>query len=177
MSISKLSKNIEKYHNKFPPVNEWNPKLCEGEEFYIDRNGNWFHNSSIIKNERLINLFSRIIRKDELEYFLVTPFEKVPLKVELAPYKIINFDIFDNNIKLYTNLNFNFILDKINTMRLIKHNNSLIPLVVIRDNIEGFFDRNIYYNLINYALENNFIDNKELYILSKNIKYKIGEVD
>ncbi len=175
MSISKIQKNLEGYNN-FPPVEVWNPALCEGQEFYIDREGEWFYNKSPIKNKKLLNLFSTVLRKDKNEYFLVTPVEKVPVKVELAPYKIIDFEVNDEKVKLITNLNFQFILDKTNTTRLINHNDSLIPLVNVRSNIEGFFNRNTYYKLVDLALEKEFIDNNFLYIPSNQINHIIGKV-
>ena len=175
MSISKIQKNLEGYNN-FPPVELWNPALCEGQEFYIDREGEWFYNKSPIKNKKLLNLFSTVLRKDKNEYFLVTPVEKVPVKVELAPYKIIDFEVNDEKVQLITNLNFQFILDKTNTTRLINHNDSLIPLVNVRSNIEGFFNRNTYYKLVDLALEKNFIDNNFLYIPSNQINHIIGKV-
>ncbi len=175
MSISKIQKNLEGYNN-FPPVELWNPALCEGQEFYIDREGDWFYNKSPIKNKKLLNLFSTVLRKDENEYFLVTPVEKVPVKVELAPYKIIDFEVNNEKVQLITNLNFQFILDKTNTTRLINHNDSLIPLVNVRSNIEGFFNRNTYYKLVDMALEKEFIDNNFLYIPSNQINHIIGKV-
>lgn len=175
MSISKIQKNLEGYNN-FPPVELWNPALCEGQEFYIDREGEWFYNKSPIKNKKLLNLFSTVLRKDKNEYFLVTPVEKVPVKVELAPYKIIDFEVNDEKVQLITNLNFQFILDKTNTTRLINHNDSLIPLVNVRSNIEGFFNRNTYYKLVDLALEKDFIDNNFLYIPSNHINHIIGKV-
>ena len=175
MSISKIQKNLEGYNN-FPPVELWNPALCEGQEFYIDREGEWFYNKSPIKNKKLLNLFSTVLRKDKNEYFLVTPVEKVPVKVELAPYKIIDFEVNDEKVQLITNLNFQFILDKTNTTRLINHNDSLIPLVNVRSNIEGFFNRNTYYKLVDLALDKDFIDNNFLYIPSNQINHIIGKV-
>ena len=175
MSISKIQKNLEGYNN-FPPVELWNPALCEGQEFYIDREGEWFYNKSPIKNKKLLNLFSTVLRKDKNEYFLVTPVEKVPVKVELAPYKIIDFEVNDEKVQLITNLNFQFILDKTNTTRLINHKDSLIPLVNVRSNIEGFFNRNTYYKLVDLALEKQFIDNNFLYIPSNQINHIIGKV-
>ena len=68
MSISKIKKDLEG-QKKFPPVDQWNPDLCEGQEFFIDREGDWFYNNSPIKNKKLINLFSTVIRKDDDNYF------------------------------------------------------------------------------------------------------------
>ena len=175
MSISKIKKDLEG-QKKFPPVDQWNPDLCEGQEFFIDREGDWFYNHSPIKNKKLINLFSTVIRNDNNNYFLVTPVEKVPVKVELAPYKVIDFEISKNNIKLFTNMNYDFVLNELNTTRLIAYNNSEIPLVHVRNNIEGFFDRNIYYKLVDLALENNYIENKLLYVPSNNHSHIIGNI-
>ena len=175
MSISKIKKDLEG-QKKFPPVDQWNPDLCEGQEFFINREGDWFYNNSPIKNKKLINLFSTVIRNDNNNYFLVTPVEKVPVKVELAPYKVIDFEISKNNIKFFTNMNYDFVLNELNTTRLIDYNNSEIPLVHVRNNIEGFFDRNIYYKLVDLALENNYIENKLLYVPSNNHSHIIGKI-
>ena len=114
--------------------------------------------------------------KDDNNYFLVTPVEKVPVKVELAPYKVIDFEISKNNIKLLTNMNYDFVLNALNTTRLIAYNNSEIPLVHVRNNIEGFFDRNIYYKFVDLALDNNYIENKLLYVPSNNHNHIIGNI-
>jgi hypothetical protein len=98
------------------------------------------------------------------------------VKVELAPYQIIDFEFIQDNVKLVTNLNFEFILNLKNTTRLISHNDSLIPLVNVRSNIEGFFNRNTYYKLIDFALENKNIDKNYLYIQSDNQKHIIGKI-
>ena len=176
MSISKITKDLKEQNVDFPPVHLWNPELCEGQEFYIDRGGNWFYNDSPIKNYKLIKLFSTVLRKDNDDYFLVTPVEKVPVRVKLAPYKIIDYFCYDNEIRLSTNFDYDFILNKTNTTKLIKDKDALIPIVHVRNNIDGFFDRNIYYNLINFALEKKFIDQDSLYLPSLNTKHIIGKI-
>ena len=133
MSISKIKKDLEG-QKKFPPVDKWNPDLCEGQEFFIDREGDWFYNNSPIKNKKLINLFSTVIRKDDNNYFLVTPVEKVPVKVELAPYKVIDFEISKNKIKLFTNMNYDFELNALNTTRLTN-----VPAAIDGKNTNKFF--------------------------------------
>ena len=177
MNISKITKDLQGQNKKFPPVHEWNPELCDGQEFFINREGEWFYNNSPIKNTKLINLFSTVLRKDKNDYFLVTPVEKVPVKIELAPYKIIDYLIQDDLVTFITNLNYDFQLNNINTTKLITYEGSSIPIVHVRDNIEGFLDRNTYYNLINFALENKFIDKDLLYIPSQNINHIIGKID
>ena len=67
-------------------------------------------------------------------------------------------------------------MNKNNTTRLITYDNSEIPLVKVRGNIEGFFNRNTYYKLIDMALENNYIDRNILYLVSDNQKHTIGKI-
>lgn len=174
MTISKITNDLKGY-DKFPPVDKWNPEICEGQEFYIDREGSWFYNNSPIKNIKLLNLFSTVLKKETDSYYLVTPVEKVPVKVELAPYVIIDFKINDDSVLLTTNLNYEFILDKNNSTRLIKYGDSYIPIATVRSNIEGFFNRNTYYNLVEIALNNEYINDEIVYIPSNKINHPIGK--
>ena len=77
---------------------------------------------------------------------------------------------------LKTNLNYDFELDEYNTTKLIKENDTLIPIVNVRNNIEGFFNRNTYYKLIDWALEKNLIKDNFLYIPSNNYNHIIGKI-
>lgn len=176
MSITKIANDLQGQRKKFPPVNEWNPELCEGQEFFINREGDWFYNESPIKNNKLVNLFSTVLRKDSEDYYLVTPVEKVLVRVDLAPYKIIDFKINDKSIILQTNLNYDFELNDVNTTKLIKDNNTSIPIVNVRNNIEGFFNRNTYYKLVDWALDRNFIENNFLFLPSNNLNHIIGKI-
>ena len=55
-------------------------------------------------------------------------------------------------------------------------NSILDPKSYVRNNIEGFFDRNIYYKFVDLALENNYIENKLLYVPSNNHNHIIGNI-
>jgi len=67
-------------------------------------------------------------------------------------------------------------LDKNNSTRLIRYDKTMIPLVIVRKNLEGFFNRNTYYKMIDIALENNYIDNDSLYIPSNKHNHIIGKI-
>jgi hypothetical protein len=176
MSISKIANNIKSIDKSFPPVHKWNPDLCEGQEFFINRNGDWFYNDSPIKNFKLTKLFSSVLRRDNDLYYLVTPTEKVPVKTAIAPYVITDFNFNNNFLELDTNFEYSFRIDKLNSIKLIEFENTIIPLVHVRDNIEGFFNRSTYYNLINFALEKNNIIDNVLYVKSGNNDYPVGKI-
>ena len=72
----------------------WNPKRCTEEgDCHIRADGQWFHEGAPIGREAMVRLFSSILRKDEDgETYLVTPGEKVRVKVEDAPFTAIRVD-------------------------------------------------------------------------------------
>ena len=63
MKLEDLSKQIKQTPG-FPPVHLWNPDLCEGVKFNIDRNGEWFYQNSPLKKESLKILFASILKKE-----------------------------------------------------------------------------------------------------------------
>jgi Uncharacterized protein conserved in bacteria len=94
----------------------------------------------------------------------------------LAPYKIIDFEIVDDNIKLITNLNYDFFLDEDHVSRLVKYEESYVPLVIVRNNIEGFINRNTYYKLVDLAISQNHKEDNYLYLRSFNVNHVIGKI-
>lgn len=68
------------------PVESWDPPYCGELPIRIDREGRWYFQDSPIGRERLVQLFSRILKKDGERHVLVTPVEKVGIVVEDAPF-------------------------------------------------------------------------------------------
>ncbi|GLQ37214.1 hypothetical protein GCM10007908_08340 [Rhizobium albus] len=70
-----------------PPVETWNPDHCGDIDMRIAADGTWFYQGTPIGRERLVRLFSTVLRKDEDgQTYLVTPVEKVVVHVEDAPF-------------------------------------------------------------------------------------------
>jgi uncharacterized protein len=67
-------------------VEQWNPPFCGDIDMRIARDGTWFYGGTPIARPALVRLFSTILRKDSDGYVLVTPVEKVGIKVEDAPF-------------------------------------------------------------------------------------------
>ncbi|MEK9649829.1 MAG: DUF1285 domain-containing protein [Gammaproteobacteria bacterium] len=175
MSYNNILKFISEQNDTFPPVHLWNPKLCEGAKFYINHNGEWFFNESIIRRHNLCVLFSRIIKKEKTDYYLVSPVEKIHLDCAIEPYKIVDFDLDDSsNIVFQTNLNFAFKPQQENISKLIFYNSQWIPTVEVREGIGGFIDRNVYYKLANISSKYGFEKNNKLYLKFQNITFPLG---
>ena len=179
MDLKDIESKIINIDTNFPPVDKWNPPLCEGPFFKIDSNGDWFYNNSIIKNSKIKKLFSTVLRNDDGNYFLVTPVEKVPVEVAVAPYVITDFEC-DNfgNIKCITNFDFAFDLDKDHPVVLREIENKFLPVFRVRDiNIEGFLNRNTYYRFLNYVVEKGYVKDNTLFIKSHGEEFPIGKID
>ena len=178
MDFSDLLQSVSSIEEKYPPVHLWNPDLCEGVEMKIDREGNWFYQDSIIGRDKLKILFSRILKFEDGNYYLVTPVEKVLVKVDLAPYMIIDYevDLDHENIILKTNLDLSIPLNKEHKLEVKKIGDEHIPFVHVRNNIEGFISRSVYYALIEIALKQDNGSSDQLTLKSFASEFSLGEV-
>ena len=178
MDFSDLLQSVNSIEEKYPPVHLWNPDLCEGVEMKIDREGNWFYQNSIIGRDKLKILFSRILKLEEGKYFLVTPVEKVPVTVDLAPYMIVDYEVDSDykNIILKTNLDLSIPLDKEHRLELKNIGDEHIPFVHVRNNIEGFISRSVYYSLIEIALKQDNGSSDQLTLRSFDCDFNLGQI-
>jgi hypothetical protein len=177
MDFSDLLQSVNSIEEKYPPVHLWNPDLCEGVEMRIDREGNWFYKDSIIGRKTLKVLFSRILKLEQGNYYLVTPVEKVPVIVDLAPYMIVDYEIDSEqkNIILKTNLDLSIPLDNEHKLELRKIGDENIPFVHVRNNIEGFISRSVYYSLVDIALKQDGGSSDRLILKSFDCNFNLGQ--
>ncbi|HZV84320.1 MAG TPA: DUF1285 domain-containing protein, partial [Brevundimonas sp.] len=73
-----------------PPVHLWNPAHCGDIDIVIQRDGVWMHEGSPIGRPELVRLFSTVLRKDADGYVLVTPGEKLSIRVEDLPFRAVS---------------------------------------------------------------------------------------
>ncbi|MDA8869941.1 DUF1285 domain-containing protein [Rhizobiaceae bacterium] len=77
-----------------PPVESWNPEHCGTIDIRIARDGTWFHEGSPIGREKLVRLFSTVLRKDaDGRTYLVTPVERMEIEVEDAPFVAVEMAV------------------------------------------------------------------------------------
>jgi len=72
-----------------PPVERWNPPFCGDIDMRIAPDGTWFYLGTPIGRPALVRLFSSVLRRDGDDYFLVTPVEKVGIRVDDAPFQAV----------------------------------------------------------------------------------------
>ena len=79
--------------DKLPPVHLWHPEETKDIGMRVTRDGTWWYQGSPIRRQRLVRLFSRVLRREGADYFLVTPVEKVKVEVEVAPLLAVRMDV------------------------------------------------------------------------------------
>ena len=145
--------------NKLPPVDKWNPPLSGDMDLVIKRDGTWLHDGSTFKRTALVDLFSRVLKREGDEYFLVTPVEKWRISVEDVPFhvnkveKIVRDGI--SALRFTTTTGDEVVAGKNNPLRVVIHSETQepSPYLLIRNNLEGLINRAVFYELVTLALD------------------------
>lgn len=76
-----------------PPVERWNPPFCGDIDMRIAADGTWFYQKTPIGRLTLVKLFASVLKKEGDKYFLVTPVEKVGLRVDDVPFLAVAMSV------------------------------------------------------------------------------------
>lgn len=71
---------------KPPPVELWNPPFCGDLDIRIAPDGSWHYMGTPIARVALVRLFASVLKREGSRYFLVTPVEKIGIRVDDAPF-------------------------------------------------------------------------------------------
>ena len=165
-----------------PPVHLWNPTHCGDIGMEIRADGTWWHEGRIIGREKLVRLFSTILRKDDDgETYLVTPYEKVIVHVEDAPFLAIRVDRAgapgpDQTLAFTTNLGDITLAGPDAPLRVETNAETLepAPYINVRAALEAKLTRPCFYELANMTVPNPADDGKTLGVWSRGKFFKIG---
>jgi hypothetical protein len=141
-----------------PPVEKWHPAHCGDIDIRIARDGTWFHEGTPVGRRELVRLFSTILRKDGDDYVLVTPAEKMRIKVEDAPFLAVLLDVEGEgkNRKLIftTNVGDETIASGENPIRveIDPQTREPSPYVHVRRGLEAKISRPVFYQLVDLAV-------------------------
>lgn len=138
-----------------PPVHLWNPPFCGDLDMRIARDGTWFYLGTPIGRFELVKLFSTILRRDGDDYFLVTPVEKVGIKVDDVPFVAVDFNATDDGLVFETNVGDFVTAGPDNPIRVMRdpETGEPAPYVMVRANLEALIDRKSFYRLVDLGQE------------------------
>lgn len=146
-------------------VNDWDPPFCGDIDIQIKRDGSWHYMGTPIGREALVRLFARVLRKDEEDYYLVTPVEKVRIQVVDVPFVVTDFEIKGkgkHQVLIFTTSIGDIIaLDALNKFNLVIHDVTLepSPYLWVRDRLWALMHRNVFYRLVDISEANSSIAN------------------
>lgn len=145
--------------SKLPPVDTWDPPYCGDIGMAIKADGTWFYQGSPIGRKPLVQLFARVLRRDDdCRFYLVTPVEKVDVAVEDAPFLAVEMQVEgegrDQQLIFRTNVDDVVRCGPRNPIRFVEEAGSggLKPYVLVRGRLEALVTRALYYDLVEIAI-------------------------
>src|SRR5690606_7959437 len=116
----------------------------------IARDGTWYYQGTPIGRKPMVRLFSTVIRRDGDDYFLVTPVEKVGIRVDDAPFVAVRLDVSGEGegqlLRFVTNVADEVEVGKEHPLRvsLDPQTQEPSPYIHVRANLEALVHRNVF---------------------------------
>ncbi|AXQ23654.1 DUF1285 domain-containing protein [Acinetobacter wuhouensis] len=161
ISITQYLKDVHSGHKRsIPPLEQWHPKHCGKMDLKVKANGEWWHEGQLIKRQALLDLFTKVLWKEDNKFYLKTPVEQIEIDVEDEPLLVNQVDQIELDGQTYlqvTTTNQDIVLvDAEHPIFMREYQGELRPYVHIRFGINALIQRNAFFHLIEYGslLEN-----------------------
>jgi uncharacterized protein len=135
------------------PVHLWNPPFCGDIDMRIAADGTWFYMGTPIGRPALVRLFASILRRDPERFVLVTPVERVGIKVDDAPFLGVELVASgrgeEQALRLRTNVEDWVDIGEAHPLRFaLGASGGLKPYVRVRGGLEALVKRAVFYDLV-----------------------------
>lgn len=127
---------------------------CGDFDMRIARDGTWFYRGSPIGRKPLVKLFSTVLRRENGEFWLVTPVERGRILVDDAPFVAVEVDAAgegqNRRLTFRTNVDDIVTADASHPIR-VDHDPASgepSPYITVRDGLEARILRPVYYHLV-----------------------------
>ena len=119
----------------------------------IAADGTWFYCGSPIGRAPLVQLFASIMRREDERYVLVTPVEKVGIKVDDAPFLAVEMRVSNETVEpqltFRTNVEDMVTVDAEHPLRFEPGGSEgLKPYVKVRGDLWALVKRALFYDLV-----------------------------
>ncbi len=136
-----------------PPVHLWNPPFCGDIDMRIAADGTWYYLGSPIGRLALVKLFSSILRRDPERYVLVTPVERVGIKVDDAPFLAVEMRVETGRIGFRTQVDDFVWVGPEHPLRFeAGAAEGVKPYVRVRGDLWALVKRALFYDLVELGL-------------------------
>ena len=136
-----------------PPVHLWHPEHCGEIDIVIRADGTWMHEGSPIGRRELVRLFSTVLRRDPDGYHLVTPVEKMRIRVEDLPFRAVAMERRGDALVFTTDVGDEVTADADNpiVVETDPATGEPAPRIHVRRGLEARIARSIFYDLVEMA--------------------------
>ena len=153
MDIAQYLKGVQQSHQRvIPPLAQWHPKHCGKMDLKIKANGEWWHEGQLIKRAALLDLFSKVLWKENEKFYLKTPVEQIEIEVEDEPLLINQADQIEIDGKTYLQLTTTnqdvVIVDVDHPIFMREYAGELRPYVHVRFGINALIQRAAFLHLV-----------------------------
>lgn len=155
LNLEAMIRRATRADKSLPPVDQWNPPFCGDLDMEIKSDGTWFYMGTPIGRKKLVELFSTVLRKDDDgKTYLVTPVEKVGIRVEDAPFLAVEMTQTQRDdgplLTFRTNVGDIIEAGKDNPLRfeIEPEFGGLKPYLHIRGRLEALVNRAVMYDLV-----------------------------
>jgi hypothetical protein len=150
-----------------PPVHLWNPPFCGDLDMRIAGDGTWFYQGTPIGRPALVRLFSTILKREDGKHFLVTPVEKVGIRVDDAPFLAVEMLKEDHQrgrlLRFRTNVDDWVACDPDHRLRFeAAADGGLTPYLHVRADLWAKVTRALYYDLVDMG-EERVVDGRAMF--------------
>lgn len=182
MNIDELTACLS--DQSYPPVHLWEPDFCGDMDLEIRSDGSWHYMNSPISRKKLVKLFSTVLRLDkDGHYYLVTPVEKLRIRVEDAPFMAVEMDLIDEGtpscqIVFRTNVDDVVAVDKDHPIVVKLHADGAEPrpYVHVRAGLNALISRSVFYQLVDSATVVQRGNSDLLTVTSNGAEFELGSV-
>ena len=141
-----------------PPVHLWNPPFCGDLDMRIAGDGTWFYLGTPIGRPALVRLFSTILKRENGKHFLVTPVEKVGIRVDDAPFMAVEMRVENDPrgrlLRFRTNVDDWVACEPGHGLRFERAaDGGLTPYLHVRADLWAKVTRALYYDLVDMGEE------------------------
>jgi len=166
-SAAREATNATLAGRSLPPVHLWNPPFCGDLDMRIAGDGTWFYMGTPIGRPALVRLFSTILKRENGKHFLVTPVEKVGIRVDDAPFMAVEMRVENDArgrlLRFRTNVDDWVACEVGHGLRFERATDGgLTPYLHVRADLWAKVTRALYYDLVDMG-EERMIDGEDMF--------------
>lgn len=181
--LNQLLRDIELAESSSLARKDWQPRYSGAIDIRIASDGTWYHEGRAFQRESLTRLFASVLRKQDDEYFLLTPAEKLSIRVDDAPFIATMLEIFNEEgqqaLVFTTNLGDKIVADGEHPIRveIDEANREPRPYIHYRDGLDALIGRSAFFDLTNASEISERDGRRHLTICSMGTHFDLGCTD